>query len=88
MGTAPQQNELPLIDWEQLESTRGLTVLRVAVPVREVGFLLLQAPRNAVDQLVRFRDESLTAGDAKVLRYETVQQSAVAGDSAQDLLVS
>src|SRR5207237_6049187 len=33
VGTAPSTNqEAPLIDWEQLESTRGLTVLRVSVP--------------------------------------------------------
>ena len=32
VGTAPSPNQQSFIDWEQLESTRGLTVLRIAVP--------------------------------------------------------
>jgi hypothetical protein len=33
VGTAPERSqEIPTIEWEQLESTRGLTVLRVPVP--------------------------------------------------------
>ena len=33
MGTAALRNdELPFLDWESLESSKGLTVLRVSVP--------------------------------------------------------
>jgi hypothetical protein len=32
VATASSRNEASFIDWEQLDSTKGLTVLRVPVP--------------------------------------------------------